>query len=158
MVARSDAPWVLLCETLRCGTGASLAMMPFGLAFRMADLRVGHYGPKVAALLVDDPGPLFLFVQHLFIGWLSALPLVAVLVLTRIRVSPTGLGAVYGLLYYLVINALALPLYFGDPLPAQLGVAYVVPSLVVHLVFGAVVGFAGRRLSSVARGESPLSG
>lgn len=126
-------------RSLGAGTVAALAMMPFGLAFRLAELRVGHYGPKFAALYADKPGPLLLFCQHLVLGWLSAVPLVAALDPPPGRARARALGVLYGLLYYVLINALVLPLYFGDALPWQLGLAIVLPSLVVHVVFGLVV-------------------
>jgi hypothetical protein len=42
---------------------------------------------------------------------------------------------------YVVLNAWALPLAFGDPAPWRLGFDVVYPSLVVHLVYGAVLGW-----------------
>ena len=68
---------MLALEALRSGTIASLAMMPFGLLFKSMGLRVGHYGPKVGeALFGHQPDPWMpVLVQHLVIGWLSALPL-----------------------------------------------------------------------------------
>lgn len=48
----------------------------------------------------------------------------------------------YGALYYVAVNSLALPLYFGDPLPWILGWAVVLPSLLVHVVFGVSVACA----------------
>jgi hypothetical protein len=38
-----------------------------------------------------------------------------------------------------IINSLALPVLFGDPTPWQLGVEFIYPSLVVHLVYGACI-------------------
>lgn len=131
---------------MKAGTIASLAMIPFGLMFRALEMRVGHYGPKFAALFVERPGPVFLFGQHIVLGWISALPLLVLFTRKELRTSPVLVGAVYGSAYYVLINALALPLYFGDQLPWKLGVAYVVPSLVVHIVFGACVGLVSRRL------------
>ena len=135
----------VILESMKTGTVAALAMMPFGAAFRAAGLRVGHYGPKFASLFVSDPGPVFLFVQHIVLGWISALPLVAFLLLRRPKVSPVALGALYGAAYYAVVNAVALPVYFGDKLPWVLGVGTVLPSLVIHVVFGAVIGYMCRQ-------------
>lgn len=130
----------LALESLRSGTIASLIMMPFGLFFKWLGLRVGHYGPKVGEVLFGlQPEPwmqALLLIQHFVIGWLSAVPL---LLFWLWRPSPAIRltdGLVYGLLYYLVVNALALPWMFGDAFPWQLGWSYVYPSLVVHLVFG----------------------
>ena len=135
----------VLLESVKTGTVAALAMMPFGTAFRVTGLRVGHYGPKFAGLFVNDPGPAFLFVQHIVLGWISALPLVAWLLLREPKGSSVALGALYGAAYYGAVNALALPLYFGDELPWTLGVGTVLPSLVVHVVFGAVIGYMCRQ-------------
>jgi uncharacterized membrane protein YagU involved in acid resistance len=135
----------LLAESVRAGTIAALAIVPLAPLFRAAGLRIGHYGPKFAALFFDDPQPWLLFLQHLVIGWVSALPLLLVLLLTRAGRWPVWTGAAYGAGYYLVVNSLALPLYFGDALPWQLGAATVLPSLVGHVAFGAVVALAGRR-------------
>lgn len=136
----------ILIESIKLGTIASLAMMPFGFMFRIAELRVGHYGPKFAGLFVNDPTPMFLFAQHIVLGWVSALPLIAFFVLYRVPKLHLGWGALYGVAYYVVVNSLMLPLYFGDPLPWQLGIATIIPSLVVHIVFGGVVGLFGRKL------------
>ncbi len=125
-------------------------MMPFGLALRAAGLRVGYYGPKFAALFVENPTPLFLFAQHIVLGWISALPLLLLLLLSRVPlpVSPTAFGATYGVLYYVLVNSLALPLYFGDQTPWQMGLAYILPSLLIHIVFGACAGYVSRRLAT----------
>ncbi len=119
-------------------------MMPFGMTFRMAGMRVGHYGPKFAELYSTNPGPALLFVQHMVLGWVSAVPLV--LALARVRSFPRAMaiGAAYGVMYYVVVNALALPIYFGDALPWNLGLPTVLPSLVVHTVFGLAVAYAER--------------
>jgi hypothetical protein len=116
--------------------------MPAGFIFRALQMRVGHYGPKFAELYLSSPGPAALFAQHMVLGWLSAVPL-ALLPLHRMPGVVVSLaGAVYGALYYVAVNALALPLYFGDELPWRLGWPVVVPSLVVHLVFGVAVAHA----------------
>jgi uncharacterized membrane protein YagU involved in acid resistance len=138
----------LLVEALRSGTIASLAIVPLSPLFKAAGLRIGHYGPKFAALFVDDPRPGFLFAQHLVIGWVSALPLVVILAVTRAGRWPLLAGALYGAVYYLVVNSLALPLCFGDPLPWVLGPATVLPSLIGHVVYGWVIGWAWRRFAA----------
>lgn len=145
----------LIGEALRCGTIASLVMMPAGFLFKALDLRVGHYGPKLGALLFGDPTPAVLFMQHMVIGWVSALPLVLALVVVQGLRRRIWLGTLYGLAYYLLVNSLILPLAFGDPLPWQLGLAFIVPSLVVHLIYGASIGFTfGRSWGPRARGKA----
>lgn len=138
-------PKALLIESVRSGTIASLAIVPLSPLFKAAGLRIGHYGPKFAGLFVNDPQPWLLFVQHIVIGWVSALPLLLILVATGARQRPVQAGALYGAAYYVAINSLALPVYFNDPLPWQLGAATVLPSLIGHVIFGAVIGWSSRR-------------
>lgn len=143
----------ILQTTLIAGAAASLAMMPIGLAFRAAGLRVGYYGPKFAALFIADPSRAFLIAQHFVLGWLSAAPLVILIARTHARWFPLWVGGLYGAAYYVGVNSLALPLYFHDPLPWTLGAAVILPSLMVHLVFGVTVGaFGGRAFRA---GASP---
>lgn len=131
----------LAIEAILSGTVGALAMMPVGLLFRALEMRIGHYGPKFASLYLQSPGPAALFLQHMALGWISALPL-CLLPLHRASIwAALTIGSVYGAGYYAVINSLALPLYFGDPLPWNLGIGVIIPSLVVHIVFGAAVGY-----------------
>ena len=127
-------------EAVWSGTIASIVMMPFGFLFKALGLRVGHYGPKLGEFLFGlRPEPwmqVLLLVQHLVIGWLSAIPLLLLWKWTSPRPVHLSDGMVYGALYYVAINALALPAIFGDAFPWELGWSYVYPSLVVHLVFG----------------------
>lgn len=128
-------------EALGAGTFGALAMMPVGFFFRALEMRVGHYGPKFASLYLEDPSRAALFIQHMVLGWVSALPL-CLLPLHRLSGSTVvAVGALYGVVYYILVNSLGLPLYFGDPLPIDLGVNFVIPSLVTHIVFGAAVAF-----------------
>lgn len=135
----------LLKETLRSGTIASLAMMPFGFIFKLLDLRVGHYGPKLAALLFGESTWVVLLAQHFVVGWVSTLPLLLILVRFKSVDAPAVIGAAYGLAYYVVVNSLALPLFFGDPTPWQSGINVIYPSLLVHVVFGVCIGLTSRR-------------
>ena len=139
---------MLALEALRSGTIASLAMMPFGLLFKSVGLRVGHYGPKVGEALFGhqpDPWmPALLLVQHFVIGWLSAMPLLMFWLWRAPRAIQLGDGLLYGLAYYLAVNALALPWLFGDAFPWQFGWSTIYPSLVVHLVFGISIALTAR--------------
>ena len=144
-------PFRWLTESVRSGTIASLVMMPLGFLFKLLDLRVGYYGPKLAAVLFGEPTRFVLFAQHLVLGWMSALPLLLILVYRSSASAPTAVGAVYGVGYYAVVNSLLLPLLFGDPTPWQLGLSFVYPSLLVHAVFGASIGFTCRRFVAHAR-------
>jgi hypothetical protein len=126
-------------ESVVSGTVGAIAMMPAGFVFRALQMRVGHYGPKFAELYLSSPGPAALFVQHLVLGWISAVPLALVPLHRMSGITVSLVGAAYGTLYYVVVNALALPIYFGDKLPWSLGWSVVVPSLIVHVVFGVAV-------------------
>ena len=145
-------PRPLMIESLRSGTVASLVIVPLSPLFKAAGLRIGHYGPKFAALFFDNPQPWLLFAQHLVIGWVSALPLLVMLAKTGAGKQPLLAGAAYGAGYYVAVNSLALPVYFGDPLPWQLGAATVLPSLVGHIIYGASIGLTSKRFVATAKG------
>ncbi len=137
----------LLLETFRAGFIASLVIMPLGPLFKAFGLRIGHYGPKFAALFIDNPQTWHLLVQHFLIGWISTVPF-----LFALRCIPTirwriVAGATYGALFYVAVNSLALPLYFGDPTPWQLGWSTIYPSLIGHIAFGLAIAVAARRFA-----------
>jgi hypothetical protein len=90
----------LIKESVRSGTIAALAMMPIGLLFKFLDLRVGYYGPKLGDLLFGEPNRFVLFLQHLVLGWVSALPLLWILVCLHGAAAPVAIGAAYGFTYY----------------------------------------------------------
>lgn len=141
----------LCLETFRSGLIASLVMMPVGFAFKALGMRVGHYGPKLAELIVTNPGPAFLFAQHLFIGWLSTLPLLILMWRHPLSMGRFMWGLMYGAGYYVMVNSLALPLLFQDPLPWTLGWGVIVPSLTVHVVFGLAISLTVRQMHEPQR-------
>lgn len=147
--------WTLMREMLRSGTIASLVIVPLAPLFMWMGLRIGHYGPKFAALFVDDPQPWMLFAQHMIIGWISAVPLLWILVTTPLGRRPLIAGASYGAAYYVAVNSLALPLSFGDPTPWQLGWATVLPSLVGHMAYGLSIGLTSRGFVARERSMRP---
>jgi len=155
MISKRFVLFSILLESIRSGTIASLVIVPLSPLFKAAGLRIGHYGPKFAALFFDDPQPWLLFVQHLVIGCVSALPLLVILARTRSGNQPVLAGAAYGAAYYMVVNSLALPIYFGDPLPWQLGAATVLPSLFGHIIFGVSIGLTSKRFVATAREITP---
>ena len=139
----------LIKESIRSGTIASIAMIPFGLLFQLLGLRVGHYGKKLLEVFFTDLPELtfrlLMIVQHFVIGWISAAPLLIVLILLKHRLPRWSVGAIYGVVYYVVLNSLALPLSFGDRTPWQLGFPVIYPSLIIHIVFGISVGLTSKR-------------
>jgi hypothetical protein len=142
------APGALLREALRSGTLAGLAMIPFAALFRATGLRINEYGRKTLELVFGELAPplhgVLTFAQHLLISWCAALPLLLLLERTPARGRRVLVGALYGAAFYAVVNAWALPLYFGDPTPWQLGFETVTPSLAIHLVYGVVIGLVAR--------------
>jgi uncharacterized membrane protein YagU involved in acid resistance len=153
----SVRPKALLIEAVRSGTIASMVIVPLAPLFRATGLRVGHYGPKFAALFFDDPQPWLLFAQHLVIGWVSALPLLLILVRSTVAAGrPWITGATYGAMYYAAVNSLALPLYFGDATPWQLGWSTVYPSLLGHMIYGMSIGWTSKRFVAGSRAKSNM--
>ena len=148
-------PRALLIESVRSGTIAALVIVPLSPLFKAAGLRIGHYGPKFAALFFDNPQPWLLFMQHLVIGWVSALPLLLILVRTHAGTYPILSSTLYGATYYVAVNSLALPFYFGDALPWQMGPATVLPSLVGHIIYGTSIGLTSKRFVATERLRSP---
>lgn len=146
--SRRERPAAWLREVLRTGTLAGLAMIPFAAAFRARGLRINEYGRKTLELVVGElSAPLHTalgFVQHMLISWIVAIPLLLALGRIPGRASRVMAGALYGAGFYAVANAWALPRLFGDPTPWELGLETVYPSLVVHLVYGLVIGWAAR--------------
>jgi uncharacterized membrane protein YagU involved in acid resistance len=147
----TDRPFIsdIVRESLRSGTIASLVIMPVGFLFRFLGLRIGHYGPKLGALLfgnVAEPWfQVLLIVQHFVIGWLSTTPLLLFLALARYKGSPVLYGAMYGAGYYVAVNSLFLPIAFGDPTPWQIGLDTLYPSLIGHIIFGISIAVTARR-------------
>ena len=136
-------------ESVRSGTIASITMIPFGFLFQLLGLRVGHYGKKLLeAFFTNLPEVTFrmlMLIEHFVIGWLSAAPLLVLLVLLKKRLPAWAVGAIYGLGYYVVLNSLALPLIFGDQTPWALGFSVMYPSLVIHIVFGVSISLTATR-------------
>ena len=137
----------LLREALRVGTIAGLAMIPVGLLFSGLGLRINVYGQKLVQLFFGQFPKAVRFalfvLEHFVVSWLAAIPLLLLLVRYR-RFPPLVMGLVYGLGFYVLVNSLLLPLAFGDPSPWRLGIATVVPSLLVHLVYGGALALSAR--------------
>ncbi|MHB1176846.1 MAG: hypothetical protein ACYCZO_00780 [Daejeonella sp.] len=136
-------------EIFRAGTIASIAMVPFGLLFSMLGLRMNHYGQKIILLLFSDFSPGLRFVlfilEHLIVSWVAAIPLVMLLFILYRQISSVILGVLYGIVFYVLINSLLLPLAFGDATPWQLSFTNaILPSLLVHIVYGGTIAFVTR--------------
>lgn len=125
---------------LLAGLAGAVAMIPVGLALNAAGLQVNRYGEVLARQLTGGAAPAMLLAQHMLIGALSALPLGLWAVFVRpVRTGVAmATGAAYGVGYWFVINALALPWLYGRPHPWTEGPAAVWPSLVAHVVYGVV--------------------
>ena len=146
---QKNFPQALAKESVRSGTIASIAMIPFGFLFQLLELRVGHYGKKLLEVFFADLPPLtfrlLMFIEHFTIGWLSAAPLLILLVLIKNRFPAWPVGAIYGVVYYVVLNSLLLPLSFGDRTPWELGFSVMYPSLIIHIVFGISIALTSKR-------------
>jgi len=135
-------------ETIRSGSIAAIVMMPFGLFFSRMGLRVNEYGRKTIQLIFGDlqPGLQFalVIIEHFLISWMVAVPLLLILLRTHKRISALLVGSVYGIVFYVLMNSLSLPWFFGDPTPWQLGFKTIYPSLLVHAIYGLSVALTSR--------------
>lgn len=136
-------------ESLRSGSIASIAMIPFGILFQFLGLRVGHYGKKLLEVFFTDlaatPFRMLMFAEHFVIGWLSAAPLLVLLVLVKTHVPAWAMGMIYGTAYYVVLNSLLLPWSFGEQTPWALGFSVMYPSLIIHIVFGVSIALTAKK-------------
>lgn len=135
----------LIRTVLVAGTVGALAMPVAGTATKpFLGWHVWLYGKRVASMYIAEPNALHLLVQSFLLAWLAATPLVWLL-LRRSPAWPLLVGAGYGGAYYAVTNMVALPLFFGDPLPWQQSTAHLVQPLIVHVAFGVGVAWVARR-------------
>ena len=137
-------------EVVRSGSVAAIAMIPFALLFSALGMRINEYGKKVIQFLFPDFSPgirLALFViEHFILSWIIAIPLLLLLQYFHDRISYLLLGILYGAVFYLLINSLVLPALFNDVSRWKLGFTHtILPSLVVHIVYGLSVAITSRR-------------
>jgi len=131
-VARSPHP---AFPVLLAGTVGGVAMIPVGMLIRhAAGGTVNVYGELVVERLLGHVARWALFVEHMLVSWVLAIPLV--LLAARLDRGIVAAGLAYGVAIWLVVNALALPWLFGRPTPWALGWPAIWPSLVVHAVYG----------------------
>lgn len=135
-----------LRESVLAGLAGGLAMIPVGLVARGLGASVNVYGELVVQQLLGRLEPIALLVEHLLVSWAMAVPLVAVLRLARHR-HAAAIGLTYGAAAWLSVNALALPIVFGRPMPWTIGWSAVWGSWLVHLAFGLAAALVGRRLA-----------
>lgn len=133
-----------LARAVSAGAVAGLAIIPPGLLLLAIGFPVGVYAELALRSLLGSAIPSTLFIAHMATSVGLALPFVAGITASRrlawLRHAPTAWGALYGAAAWLVVNALALPLAFGQPTPWELGISSIWPSLAVHVIFGAVLG------------------
>ncbi|RQO33899.1 hypothetical protein DBR37_12255 [Herminiimonas sp. KBW02] len=135
----------LLLEALKAGIAGAFVMPIAGMISKpIFSWHVWQYGKKSAEIFVENPSFGLLFAVHLLWSWVAALLLIAFLRKMRAD-SPVLLGAAVGGIYYFLVNAIALPLYFGDPFPWQQGVPYLAQPLIVLVSFAICVSFMSRR-------------
>lgn len=138
------------------GTVGAFAMVPVGLMTKMtAGAEINIYGELIVERLLGVVLLPALFVEHLLIGWMAALPLV--IGIRHLRRSPAVLGAIYGAAMWLGVNALALPLLFERPTPFALGWNAIWPSLLVHVVYGTVTAAVATRLSPASEARPAVA-
>ncbi len=135
----------IIKQSIKSGIIAALLMVPPGVLFKYFGLHIGNYGPKFGAFLFGEINPMMLFIQHIVISCLSAIPLILLFAKTNCYRKPILTGTIYGVIYYLIVNSLLLPIFFKDQTPWELGFNYIYPSLIVHIIYGASIGFTARR-------------
>ncbi len=148
MKKQQNAAYSFVRQTLYSGSIAAIVMMPFGAFFTLMGLRINEYGLKVVSAIF---GPLpniekygLFAIEHFLISWGVAVPLLFLLHWFSPSINGLLIGLLYGAGFYIVVNALALPMVFGDPTPFALGFAVIYPSFIVHLVYGATIWFTSR--------------
>jgi len=137
-------------EALRSGSIAAIAMIPFALLFSMAGMRINEYGKKTIQLFFGNfpSGIRFaLFViEHFILSWIIAIPLLLLLKSFHHRIPRLLLGALYGAVFYILVNSLLLPSLFNDVTPWKLDFTKtILPSLVVHIVYGLSIALTSLR-------------
>ncbi len=133
-----DVRWTSLARrSVAAGTAGGLAMMPIAAVLKRGLGReINVYGELVAQAVVGRADVWVLALQHFAISWALAVPLAALSV--RQRSTALVVGLAYGGLIWFSINSLALPWIFGRPTPWWIGWSAIWPSLILHLVYGAV--------------------
>jgi len=128
--------------SLIAGLVAGAAMMPIGLALRATGRAVNVYGELLVRSILGAAPPAAIAALHVVISIALAIPFVWAS--THRRIGP-GWGLGYGVAAWAVVNATALPWWFSRPTAWELGPGVAWPSLVVHAVYGVVLGAVAER-------------
>lgn len=145
----------LVRRAVIAGLIAGAAMVPIGVALRQTGHAVNVYGELLVSAVLGRPTPLALGLLHGIVSVSLAAPFV---VLTAGRQRPSiVLGALYGGASWAVLNATILPWLFGRLTTWSTGVTAAWPSILVHVVYGAVLGAAVARMANADRGARQSS-
>ncbi len=125
-------------------------MVPVGVLLkRVLGYPVNVYGEILLERVLGRAPPVALAIEHFSISWWMAVPLAA-LTQRTIGKAPFWTGVAYGAAIWLVLNSLALPFVFARPTPWTLGWTAIWPSLLIHVLYGAVTLMTLRRIAARA--------
>ena len=141
----------LLKLSILPGLTAAIAMIPYGLVLmNVLKLPINIYGEKTLQLFMVKPTYIMMFIEHLLISYIFAIPVIWLMKRFRLyTVSAFVLllsGAFYGLVIWLVFNSLLLPLLYHDLSPWKKGWYAMWPSMTAHILYGFVAAAVGKRL------------
>jgi uncharacterized membrane protein YagU involved in acid resistance len=129
-------------EAFRSGTIAALVLIPLVLLSTLLNLNVNEMGMVVIERYFAsecESVRLFLFLGlHFLVSWLAAAPLLFLL-LQSTRLPAWATGLLYGAGFWLIATALLLPASWQNNL------VNILPSLIVHLVYGLSIAMTSRR-------------
>lgn len=137
----TSARCAIRCAAIRAGLLAGAAMMPFGISLRAFGHPVNVYGELVVRSVLGSAPIMAMLVLHAAVSIALAVPFVSFAPRRRLVLH----GAAYGAASWAIVNATILPLWFGRPTAWALGLSAVWPSLLVHIVYGVVLGVATAR-------------
>lgn len=124
--------------SVKGGLVAGIAMMPFGAVLRALGHQVNVYGELMVRSVLGHTPMLAQLVFHIAVSITLAIPFVLV---ARWRGSASVVaGGLYGMLSWAMLNATLLPLWFERPTGWALGFGVTWPSVLVHVVYGVVLG------------------
>ncbi len=149
-IRRAAAPSLLGIAALAflSGLAGGIAMVPVGVLLKRGlGYPLNVYGEILLERVLGRASPAALAIEHFAISWCMAVPPAALTQRTMSKVPFWG-GMAYGAAIWLVLNSLALPLVFARPTPWSLGWTAIWPSLLIHLLYGAVTFATLRRVTA----------